>query len=369
MTTEMNYMQWVGRNLDWFSFRTPRARQLRQDIRTWFYGDRDEAGARQLYQSFTGMFSGDVFQDICVPFLRREIARQFLIKNRPAHLASLAEPAIVGVTLRAYGGPEERWRQAGWLSERLHRQAEWATPRVRAAAQLLGKGALAEQQWYEQRRIRLWTLVCLLWYAFGVVSGLLLLAQLLNGLGFSLDFAGAMARAFPRTFQRWGGWSYLVPGFAVCMLGLFFGKARRLGYTLAGCGLWLWDIRRESAARSLFYHQFVQRLKEGAIDQLAEELCACVRPLAARQTGFLEKEDTSGLLLQDKGVERLAGLPLPHLLPRWEKREGFYRNLQKNSLKRPGFYLAAGVVLTLLVYGFMADPAGLVPVWRLVRGA
>ncbi len=368
MTTEMNYMQWVGRNLDWFSFRTPQARQLRQDIRTWFYGDRDEAGARQLCKRFDRMFSNDVFQDICFPFLRREIARQFMIKDRQSHLASIAEPPIVGTTIRAYGGPEERWRQAAWLSGRLHQQAAQAAQRVRAAAQLLGKGALAERQWYEGRKVRLWTLVCLLWYAFGVASGLALLGQLVNELGFSVDFAGAMSRAFPHTFQRWGGWSYLVPGFALCMACLFFGQVRRLGYTLAGCLLWLKDIRRESVARSAFYHQFVQRLKEGAMDKLADELCACVRPLAARQTGFLEKEDASGPLL-NKGVEGLAGLPLPKIRPQWEKREKFYRNLQKNSLKRPGFYLAAGVVLTLLVYGFMADPAGLLPVWRLVRGA
>lgn len=367
MTTEMKYMQWVATHLDWFEFHTPAALQLRREIRAWLYGSQDAVQAIQLQQRFLALFSGNPIQDVLYPTLQQEVRRQFTLK-RGTMLAGMPSCAVTGRTIRAYGGPEQRWKDSSLFRRQLHSQAAKADRELRKVADTLLKGAAQEERWYRQQHINAWTLAAVLWYVFGMVSALLVLLPMVLALCREWGLEAALRESFPATHIYMGDALLAVPAVALLSLVLFVVKRKRMYYSAVAGLLWIKDIKRDNRARKRFFQRLVQKLQSEELILLAEQLYRVAGAMTQKGPDLLEKEDRSGEWMGQAGLRRLVQLPLPVIRSDWQKREKFYARIQKNTVQKPFWYFAAGTVLVAMVYGLMREPAGIQAVWNLVHG-
>lgn len=367
MTTAIEYMQWVGKHLDWFEFHTSQARALRAEIRQWLYTSQDADEAQLLRERFQKMFSNNPVVDTVYAFFREEITRQFAIK-RGTYLDQLPKCAVTGRTIRAYGGPEQMWKNPKMFSPHLQRLTGGCRKGMQEIAVMLQKASRSEEKWYRQQKIGVWTLLSVVCYLFGMASALLVMIQMIEAWIEFRTFDAAMLMRFPKSYWTMGKALWVMPAAALLSLILFCVKDKRMYYSGVAGLLWIKDIKRENKARKKFFDCLVQKIKDNGLEQLAVQQCAAAKAIAEKGGDFLEKDDASPQYMGHKGVRQLTQLPLPVVRPNREKREKFYAQLQKTGIVHPFWYFAAGVVLLVLVYGFMRDPAGILPVWRFLHG-
>lgn len=233
---------------------------------------------------------------------------------------------------------------------------------------MLQKASRSEEKWYRQQKIGVWTLLSIVCYLFGMASALLLMIQMIEAWIEFKAFDAAMLMRFPKSYWTMGKALWVMPAAALLSLILFCVKDKRMYYSGVAGLLWIKDIKRENKARKKFFDCLVQKIKDNGLEQLAVQQCAAAKAIAEKGGDFLEKDDASPQYMGHKGVRQLTQLPLPVVRPNREKREKFYAQLQKTGIVHPFWYFAAGVVLLVLVYGFMRDPAGILPVWRFLHG-
>lgn len=131
--------------------------------------------------------------------------------------------------------------------------------------------------------------------------------------------------------------------------------------------LWIKDIKRENKARKKFFDCLVQKIKDNGLEQLAVSNAPLPRRLRKKAAIFWKRTTPLPNIWATRSAPADAAAPAGGP-PQPGKREKFYAQLQKTGIVHPFWYFAAGVVLLVLVYGFMRDPAGILPVWRFLHG-
>lgn len=367
MTTAIRYVMWVAKHLEWFEFHTGEARTLRREIRSWMYGSQSDDEARRLQERFKKLFSDDVLMDTLCPLFRRETERQFVVEQREQHLKEMPGCAITGRTIRAYGGPEQTWSKGQMFEQKLMFQLKQDKDWMFRMTKSLREAAAAEKRWYQNNKMGLWTILSILCFAFGAVSAALLLAVLLRSFVYSGEYEAAVAAAFPVTYWRLGDSFAVIPAAALGALVLFCVKCKRFYYSGVASLLWFKEVKRENKARTAFFDRLLQRISHTGLEQTVRQLCAAAAEINGRGDNFLEKEDGSPAYIGDKGVRQLVQLPLPGIRPNWKERERFYLCLPAKGIRKPFWYMTAGLILLIMVYGVMEDPAGIRAIWMFAQ--
>lgn len=309
------HLCWLMEHIEYFSFRTPEALELKQHMRRWYYSSRRPAvRAVWLYKQFYSFFSGNEILDTLGGTLW-DVARQSPLGNRAEWETALSgiPCAVTGRSIRAYGGSEECWKNETHWKTRLTLAQTDAEQQIASALEKLDRLCRKEEAWYRR---------CGMTVPAALVSLLGLIALLFSGVYF-FSLAGILLRgggltgvAASQPVSTLLGQNATLLLIAACLslTASLLLQAPHMLLTLCAGGIWIFSQKRAFRQRQKQIGQVRLGMEKEGFSHYCEKLRLAAQQLSEQPWDVPENEDFTRHLLNRDGLKSMfQTVPLRNL--------------------------------------------------------
>lgn len=335
---------WIVEHITEFEFRTKETQALKQEMRSWYYGARDPGKVDALLRHFDAQYSSNMILGVLGELLW-SIGGQMPAGKGPeldAALFGIPHGSVTARSIRSCRADKD-WRDGSDFRQLLTQQQEEAKRKVEQAVRGLEKATEMERQWYKEMGMTMPSaLACLMIMAFFLCGAVSLLCMSMDALGIS--GTGGLFDGVDDDMALVIFGSYIV--FVVCWGIYLLRNGKRLIMTVRAGFLWSFYQKYRFRERCARLAQIRRGMTQG-FDGYCEKLSAAARQLAALPFDAPWKEDHSGELLGQSGLNILFnGIPL-QLLPGRGSIEPFCQKLEQCHLPSRMGVAAASVCTTI----------------------
>ncbi len=345
--TKSVFACWVAENLSEFEMTTPEAQTLKQELRKWYYGDRDPVQAEELMDRFNALFTFNMFTGLLgAPIWA--LADRSIMAETPEltqGLSGVPRGSVVGRCIRVYGGLTGLWRDRNALQSQFQRLSEDTAQRVAPALNALQMLYRQEAAWYRVHGMS-WG---------GLLTALLGLAALLCGLSKLLPCVIMLLSGTPlleiAMRQRICGSSgpkaalVLLLVCLLCTVVLLILLPRLLVTLRAGL-VWAFGQGPEFGRRRRLLEQIRRSVEMDHFSVYRDALLQCAGEVLSMPPEAPLGQDPSRALLGAAGMERAFHSICPQVLPPFRDRMDYCLRLSARYLRSRA--LAVVTVLILL---------------------
>lgn len=343
------YLRWLCSNLDAFEFRTERAQDLRDEIRSWRYSDDDEKRAEELYTEFFQLFSDNPFMDMVAGDIRYMAERCALPLSNELQTSvsvGLKGSAISGRSLRAYGGIKES-KATVWLKVK----ATAARARMEPLLKNLTKHLASENIWRKAKRLSGSTLIVLALFlasvAYGVKALIPLVLQLIEGAELEQIFDAIPARELMSSSNL----LMFAAGWILLMLLLTLLRSLHILSAIRGSLVWLFGYKRSLRRRTRFMNNLLAGFSEGSLQAKVNEMGRVFEKAKTEETG-----DSTQAYFAEPAKIRLFYKKKhwrDHTAAGWWN--GLYQGMNRRSIRFRFLYFVAALLTLLFASMLQAD--------------
>jgi len=336
---------WVVQNIAGFEFRTHEAQGLKQEMRAWYYGDRDPARAEALAQRFRSLCSFNMILGVLGESLWA-VAGQAPVGKGPEldeALGGVPHGSVTALSLKSCC-PGDEWRSSDAFQRLLQTQRAQAKAVLEPAVKGLEKACQRERAWYRENGMS----------GPAALGALIGIAALLAGLAF-LFFALFMTLDHDFEWMVWelGGRNDLPDELTMILLALvlictiyLLTQARGLFLTVWAGLVWVFSQKRIFTRRERLVYQVRSGLARGC-DGYCRQLYDAARVLASQPPGAPMNADPSRALLGASGLPVLFQGVILTRLPECASLQSFCELLGRRRLKHRSLAVMLSFALLL----------------------